>query len=195
MTAQSGNETVKNDLQFLKKLQNPHADAEFIERLYNHLVENSHLSRETIHYELEVGLTRLHLGRHFFLTLDVEEISFLILHNIYQEKDTGDVNGRYPDIDVAGKVNDRYLFLISETKSLIKKTGDTIQDMIREGEDSFFRFSSHAIISKPEAGDIRRLYILEEEKPGDALPFSFEKAVDFLKKELHQQNEVSTDHL
>lgn len=180
MTDKTKTETKQKDFELLKKLKSPYAGSEFIHRLYEHLIENSELSREAIHHELEVGLPRLRMGKHFFLSLDIEEISFLILHNLYQEKDTGDVDGRYPDIDVSGKVKEKHLFLISDTKSLVKKTIENIQDKIREKEESTYRLACHTIINKPEAGDLRRLYILEEEVIGDELPASFDAAVTFL---------------
>ncbi|HQL81006.1 MAG TPA: hypothetical protein PK307_02295, partial [Spirochaetota bacterium] len=85
--------TAQNKRELIGRLENIHSpllSADELVRLYEHMVQHSELSPESIIHEIESASTRIDAGRYFFLSMDleelslgIEEISFLLVHNRY----------------------------------------------------------------------------------------------------------------
>ncbi len=133
-------------------------------RIYDILVEKSDLSEEAIMHEIESLLSHIEFGGKPALNLGIDEISFLIEHNRYQEKTHGIKSGGYEGIDVKGHIGDKYLFLISDSIDLVNKTTNSIQKIIGKRGTSRFSLSAIPIINLARSKDRRRLYVLEEQK-------------------------------
>jgi glutamate dehydrogenase/leucine dehydrogenase len=137
-------------------------DGKNVEQLYDHLRSHSDLSAEAIRHEIDTILSDINFGESLFHVLGLEEISFLIENNRYQEKAHGKNDGTYIDIDVEGRVGDKNLFLVSETGPLMKKVARTIQEIMKKSPGRGFRLFSCSITSRRQARDRRRLLVLEE---------------------------------
>ncbi len=142
-----------------------------IRRLYDHLVGHSDLSPASILHELESIADRINSWDYPYLSRDLEElslgiedVSFLLEHNRYQEKERCDAGGCYRNIDVRGDFPDRHLFLISDTTDLVRKTTAAIERIMSDGGSCRFRLYSYLVHFHSENRDIRRLYILEREE-------------------------------
>ena len=136
---------------------------EEVRKLYDHLVSHSELSQDAILHELHSLLVNVRMDGFPLPTLGVEEAAFLVEHNRYQEKDHADAGGEYADIDVRGYLNNRHIFLISETNGLVEKTVGNIQAIIRSNPDVVYRFLSFSLRNM-KTRDLRRLFVLEEEQ-------------------------------
>ncbi len=146
--------------------------ADDLKKLYEHLVRTSDLSPESIAHEIESVAAKIDAGNYGYFVRDIEELSlkteeiaFLIEHNRYQEKEHVDAAGAYKNIDVHGSFINKHLYLISDTTELVRKTIDAIERVIRDRRGDRFRLYSYLIEFKAEKSDIRRLYILEHERP------------------------------
>lgn len=173
----------------LEKIRSPLLSGSELRRLYEHMVLHSELSPESIIHEIESASERINTGRYFFLSMDIEElslgieeISFLLEHNRYQEKESGETAGRYRNIDVRGNFPGKRLFFISDTTDLVRNTSEAIQDSIRTGRGLFFRLYSYLFTNNPGTRDVRRLYILEEEAPAQLEPSAVEEAVRLVRQ-------------
>jgi len=183
--------TAQNKRELIGRLENIHSpllSADELVRLYEHMVQHSELSPESIIHEIESASTRIDAGRYFFLSMDleelslgIEEISFLLVHNRYQEKESSDTAGSYRNIDVRGEFPGKHLIFISDTTELVRKATENIQDIIRSGSGRLFRLYSYVITSDPGTRDVRRLYILEEESPARPDPSAEEEAVNLVR--------------
>ena len=150
---------------------------EEVRKLYEYLVSHSELSAEAILHEIHSLLANVRMGGFPVPYLGIEEIAFLVEHNRYQEKDHRGAGGGYSDIDVHGYLNSRHFFLISETNGLVEKTIRIMQAIIERNPGLSYRFSSFSL-TNVRTGDVRRLFVLEEEKQGPADPTATEKACD-----------------
>jgi len=137
-------------------------DKRNVEQLYDHLRSHSDLSAEAIRHEIDTILSDINFGASLFQVLGLEEISFLIENNRYQEKAHGKNDGTYIDIDVEGRVGDKNLFLVSDTGPLMKKVARTIQEIMKKNPGRGFRLFSCSITSRRQSRDRRRLLVLEE---------------------------------
>ena len=135
-----------------------------VRTLYDYLVAHSELSGDAILHELHSLIVNVRMDGFHLPSLGVEEIAFLVEHNRYQEKDHADAGGDYADIDVRGFLNNRHIFLISETNGLVERTVRNIQDIIRSNPDVVYRFMSFSL-RNIRTRDMRRLFVLEEERP------------------------------
>lgn len=133
-----------------------------VEQLFNHLRSHSDLSAEAIRHEIDSILGDIDFGAALFQVLGLEEISFLIENNRYQEKAHGTSEGAYIDINVEGRVGGKYLFLISETAPLMKKNARAVQNIMKANPDALFSVFSCVITSRKRPRDRRRLLVLEE---------------------------------
>ncbi|MGL4370129.1 MAG: Glu/Leu/Phe/Val dehydrogenase dimerization domain-containing protein, partial [Spirochaetota bacterium] len=147
----------------LKKISVKRLSPDDLRKLYFHLLETSDLSSDSILHEIENAAQNVELYEDFSGSLQIEDISFLISHNRYQEKDSRvSDGGGYTDIRVEGENGGKKLFLVSRSHDLIKGTERRIQEIIREKPGSVFRLSAFGIENRNKK-DQRRLYILEED--------------------------------
>ncbi len=147
----------------LKNISMPGFSNDELIFLYEHLLKNSDLSSDSILHEIENVAQNVDLYDDMYPALQIEDISFLISHNRYQEKDSDvTVEGGYANIQVVGDFERKQLFLISKNHNLIKATETKIQEIIKYGTNAVFRLSAFEIINKKKM-DTRRLYILDEE--------------------------------
>src|SRR5208282_4461213 len=150
----NGNDPNINRLELIDSLFMTSSD---IIRLYEHMLHHSELSPDSIIHQIESAIALIDTGRYFFLSLDIEElhlsieeISFLLEHNRYQEKESADTTGGYQNIDVRGTFPGKHLFFISDTKELARKTTETIEDIIRDGRNLHFRLYSYVFTNNVE---------------------------------------------
>lgn len=155
----------------VSRIKSRFLSADDLEKMYGHLVRTSDLSPESIAHEIESVAAKIDAGNYGYLareigelSLTTEEVAFLIEHNRYQEKERVDAAGAYSNIDVHGSFVNKRLYLISDTKELVRKTIDAITHVIHEKPGDRFRLYSYLIEFKA-GSDIRRLYILEQERP------------------------------
>jgi len=148
----------------LKRISVPGFSYNELKSLYEHLLKNSDLSPESILHEIENIAQNVDIYQDVYPALQIEDISFLISHNRYQEKESKVTDeGGYTNIQVIGNFTQKQLYLISKTGSLIKSAETKIQETIKTGSDVFYRLSAFEIINKKKI-DVRRLYILYEEQ-------------------------------
>jgi glutamate dehydrogenase/leucine dehydrogenase len=171
----------------LGRIQSPFMTGPDIMRLYEHMLRHSELSPDSIIHQIESAMALIDTGRYFFLSRDIEElhlsieeISFLLEHNRYQEKESSDTTGGYQNIDVRGIFPGKHLFFISDTTELVRKITESIEDIIRDGRNLFFRLYSYVFTNNPGTRDVRRLYILEHEAPGCLDPPVGDEAARFV---------------
>ncbi len=172
---------------WLKNIESSSFSYEQVRNLYDYLVLHSELSGEAILHELHSLLVNVRIGEFRFPSLGIEEIAFLVEHNRYQEKDRTSADGEYSNIDVRGYLNNRHFFLISETNGLVEKTIRLIQDTIKYNPGISYRFLSFSLTNIRNR-DIRRLYILEEEKEGPVDPAVAEKGYAMITDSFYADN-------
>jgi glutamate dehydrogenase/leucine dehydrogenase len=172
----------------LGRIQSPFMTGQHILRLYEHMLRHSELSPDSIIHQIESAMALIDTGRYFFLSRDIEElhlsieeISFLLEHNRYQEKESADTTGGYQNIDVRGTFSGKHLFFISDTTELVRKITESIEDIIRDGRNLLFRLYSYVFTNNPGTRDVRRLYILEHEAPGCLDPPVGDEAARFVR--------------
>jgi glutamate dehydrogenase/leucine dehydrogenase len=180
----SGNDHNTNRLE---RIQSPFMTGQDIMRLYEHMLRHSDLSPDSIIHEIESAMALIDTGRYFFLSRDIEElhlsieeIAFLLEHNRYQEKESADTTGGYKNIDVRGTFPGKHLFFISDTTELVRKTTESIEDIMKTGRNLLFRLYSYVFTNKPGTRDVRRLYILEHEAPDCLNPPAGDEALRFV---------------
>ncbi len=158
-----------------------------VQKLFDHMVGHSDLSPESIFHEIESVAEKINSWDYPYLSRDldelslgIEDVSFLLEHNRYQEKERCDADGVYTNIDVRGDFAGKSLFLISDTTELVRKTTATIERTMRDEPLKRFRLYSYLISFHPENRDIRRLYILEGEETGPVDIEEGDRAVAFM---------------
>jgi glutamate dehydrogenase/leucine dehydrogenase len=139
-------------------------DKNYLSELYKILAEDSPFSDEVIEKEVNWLVRNAELGQYFFSDLSVNILAYLIRNNIAQEAATGAVNGRYHDINVQHKMEDKHLFLISDNPILQKQTMDKIKDLLHDNPDKKYRLSYYRIVANKETEDIRHFYVFGEEE-------------------------------
>lgn len=147
-------------------LKEPGANAfsyQEVRTLYDYLLGHSELSGEAILHELHSLIVNVRMDGFHLPSLGTEEIAFLVEHNRYQEKDHTDSGGEYAGIDVRGYLNNRHIFLVSETNGLVEKTIQSIQDLIKGNPGVMYRYLSFNI-TNAKTRDTRRLFVLGEER-------------------------------
>jgi len=167
---------------------------EYLDRLFEHLRKHSDLSESAIRHEISTILSSIHFGESLFAVLGIEEISFLIENNRYQERAHGKSDGTYVDIDVEGRVGAKYLYLISETAPLIRKACTSVQKIMKKNERGAFRLFSCSITSTKVPRDRRRLMVLEEiasrDAGGDDKTRTLALLADLVGKDVHSPAEL-----
>lgn len=165
----------------LAEIRSPLVSTRELFELYNHIRSTSDLSPETVLDEMERVLTGAMLGRYFYQSLTIPELGFLITNNRYQEA-LGQDDDHY--INVKGRFDNKRLYLVSEHEGLPQRIMATIQDLMKETPGKTFRLSSYIISFDAHASRDRRLYILEEETPGDKDPEIVAQAKTYIQKKL-----------
>ena len=115
----SGNDPNVNRLE---RIRSPFMTGQDIMRLYEHMLRNSELSPDSIIHQIESAMALIDRERFLFLSQDIEElhlsieeISFLLEHNRYQEKECVDTTGGYQNIDVRGTFPGKHTSFSSQT--------------------------------------------------------------------------------
>ncbi len=177
---------------WLRDIESPAFSYGEVRGLYDFLALHSELSGEAILHELHSLLVDVRMGGFRLASLATEEIAFLAEHNRYQGTEATGAGGEYATIDVRGFINNRHLFLISETNGLIEKTIRLIQETMKRNPGISYRFLSFSL-NNVRRRDIRRLYILKEQQEDAVAPAVIEKACTLVAGALRSDAMAFTD--